>query len=213
MTKNEQLRQKNKRLSDAVLTLVDRIETVLPTLKQTNQTFERRTGGSAETAARQAKAKRQSSRREYSPPPKMEIFETFHEPIEFAEPAPEMHFGSTSKKDAPAKETSSRPKWEKTEEEYSISPDLAPEEIDLLKSPTRDKPRQKPARRETVEVVDLHPRESDPEAGETYEAGASRPFEIPEFEFEDDEPVVDIKFDHRETLRAAMRRRVNRLRW
>lgn len=65
-----------------------------------------------------------------------------------------------------------------------------------------------------MDVVDLHPSmHPGQKTTERYEAGAAGSFDIPDFEFPEEEPVLDIDFERKETLRAAMRRRVNRLRW
>ena len=144
----------------------------------------------------------------------MEVYETFEEPIEFGEPAPQMRFGKKASHQQDRPEPAAAHRNVDTSSEYFISPELAPEEIDILKSPTKDRPRTKPIKRETVDVVDLHPANEDQtEAEELYEAGEASESEIPAFEFPEEEEIIDIDFDRRETLRAAMRRRVNRLRW
>ncbi|MAZ03817.1 MAG: hypothetical protein CMN56_11830 [Sneathiella sp.] len=144
----------------------------------------------------------------------MEIYETYHEPIEFGEPAPAMRFDSENRRKPEKKAAEPKRENKAASADYKISPELAPEEIDILKSPTRDRPQPKPRERKTVDVVDLHP--SDPGEQNTeawYEAGDASSLDIPDFEFPEDEPVLDIDFERKETLRAAMRRRVNRLRW
>ncbi|MFC4272167.1 hypothetical protein GQF03_14580 [Sneathiella chungangensis] len=211
VAENRQLREKNKRLKDAMLTLVERIETQLPYLKEQSQSFEQPKHRARDRDSARDKAYRERFRRyRAATPPKMEVYETFHEPIEFGEPAPEMRFGTTSQRtDAKAAEDDST-----VSHEYFISPELAPEEIDILKSPTRDRRRQNPVLRETVDIVDLHPADhSEADAAERYEPGDTSFSDVPAFEFPEDEPVVDIDFERKESLRAAMRRRVNRLRW
>ncbi len=144
----------------------------------------------------------------------MEIYETFEEPIEFGDPAPEMRFRANTPPRQEKPTASSSHRTESTSSEYFISPELAPEEIDILKSPTQERPRKRPAKRETVDVVDLHPtKETGAEMNDWYESGETSPSEIPAFEFPEEEEIIDIDFERRETLRAAMRRRVNRLRW
>lgn len=215
VAENRQLRERNERLKNAMLTLVERVEMQLPYLKENTATFEQSKATNSNQQKSGEHAYRERSRRyRYSPPPKMEIYETFEEPIEFGEPAPQMRFRSntTSRQEKP---TARAPyKTESPSADYFISPELAPEEIDILKSPTRKRPRKRPAQRETVDVVDLHPAiETGADKNEWYESGAASPSEIPAFEFPEEEEIIDIDFERRETLRAAMRRRVNRLRW
>ncbi|PHQ71347.1 MAG: hypothetical protein COB93_03375 [Sneathiella sp.] len=208
LAQNQSLREKNKRLSDAILTLVDHIENKLPRLESpTSFTSAQRT---RKDRAAAEKIFQSDPELKTPPAPEVEIFETYPEPIEFAEPAPQMHFGA--RKDCQAQ--SSRPEPAAPPPEYTVSPELAPEEIDLLKSPTRAWSRGAKSTRETAHVVDLKPR-ADAAVGsdEIYEAGDVSTSEIPSFEFEDEEPVIDIEFQRQESMRAAMRRRVNRLRW
>ena len=215
LAENKHLREKNRRLSAATLMLLDRIETNLLLLENQTPIFEPSTKAAREPRAKKTTFRERPPRREYTAPPKMEVYETYPEPIEFAEPAPEMRFGpkSASKSQSSTKEGPALEEKGKLNE-FVISPDLEPEEIDLLKSPTREKSKRKPVRRETVDVVDLHAkRKPARDAAEVFVAGEASPSEIPEFEFPEDEPVIDIEFERKETLRAAMRRRVNRLRW
>lgn len=136
----------------------------------------------------------------------MEIFETFPEPIEFAEPAPEMRFSSNRKCASKSTPTNSP--------DYKVSPDLAPEEIDLLKSPTQKRFRGSNFSRETVDVINLEPEQDEAtEHPDFYKAGSVYSSDMPNFNFTEEEPVIDIEFKRKESLRAAMRRRVNRLRW
>lgn len=205
LTENNMLRTKNKRLSDAILTLVDHIETKLPYLEGPTNGKQEQSTLRDEASIEQGRAKKTSSFKK-SRPQKVEILETFEEPIEFAEPAPEMRFGNRQK--CESKSTN------KHTSDYNVSPDLAPEEIDLLKSPTRDRFRGSTRARATVDVVDLEPgRKEAKESQDFYRAGSVYSSDIPTFDFQDEEPVIDIEFKRRETLRAAMRRRVNRLRW
>lgn len=215
LAENRQLRERNVRLKNAMLTLVERVETQLPYLKENTATFEQSKTSNSNRESRSEQTYRERSRRyRYTPPPKMEIYESFEEPIEFGEPAPEMRFGA---KGSPRQEKPTASTSQTTVEassDYFISPELAQEEIDILKSPTRNRSRQRPTQRETVDVVDLHPaKENKADAAEWYEAGSSSQSEVPAFEFPEEEEVIDIDFERRETLRAAMRRRVNRLRW
>ena len=215
LAENRQLRDRNRRLKDAMLTLVERIEMQLPYLKEKDAAFTKsKPQENAQSRVRE-ETFRERSRRYQAQPPKMEIFETVEEPIEFGEPAPEMRFGGKAET-ATRKQGKSKPTVaaDPAAADYHISPDLAPEEIDILKSPTRERVRQRPVHRETVEVVDLHPaRKTGNGTAEHYEAGGTAASDIPAFEFSSDEPIVDIDFERKETLRAAMRRRVNRLRW
>ncbi|MEX0583330.1 MAG: hypothetical protein WD185_06640 [Sneathiella sp.] len=216
LAENRQLRNRNKRLKDAMLTLVERVETQLPYLEDRIPLFEqpRSTGREWQQAREKDSYRKHSHHQEYSPPPKMEIYETYHEPIEFGEPAPAMRFDAENTRRSENRATKSLRKSKAASSDFRISPELAPEEIDILKSPTRDRPQQKPCQRKTVDVVDLHPSiHPGQETTERYEAGAAGSFDIPDFEFPEEEPVLDIDFERKETLRAAMRRRVNRLRW
>ena len=214
LAENRQLRERNTRLKNAMLTLVERVETQLPYLKENTSTFERSKSAKSHQEKTTEQAFRERYQRYRSSSPKMEVYETFEEPIEFGEPAPEMRFGAKTSHRQKRPEPASSQKNTDPSSEYFISPELAPEEIDILKSPTRDRPRAKPVKRETVDVVDLHPaKENEAEAAEWYEAGAASQSDIPAFEFPEEEDVIDIDFERRETLRAAMRRRVNRLRW
>lgn len=215
LAENKQLRERNLRLKNAMLTLVERIETQLPYLKENTATFEQSRTSYSNRESRNEQAYRERSQRyRYTPPPKMEVYETFEEPIEFGEPAPEMRFGTKGSPRQDRTTASSSQATEDVDSDYFISPELAQEEIDILKSPTRNRTRQRPTQRETVDVVDLHPaKENDTEAAEWYEAGSASQSEIPAFEFPEEEDIIDIDFERRETLRAAMRRRVNRLRW
>jgi|TARA_R110001606_G_scaffold9964_1_gene42503 hypothetical protein len=216
LAENQQLRNRNKRLKDAMLTLVERVETQLPYLQTHTPLFEKpqSTGREWQHKREKARYRNHSHQQNYSPPPKMEIYETYHEPIEFGEPAPAMRFDAKGTRKTEKKATEFKRQSKNAAADYRISPELAPEEIDILKSPTRDRPQSKPRERKTVDVVDLRP--SDPpeqETAEWYEAGDESSLDIPDFEFPEEEPVLDIDFDRKETLRAAMRRRVNRLRW
>ncbi|MCF8467556.1 MAG: hypothetical protein K9G33_09165 [Sneathiella sp.] len=214
LAENKHLREKNRRLSAATLMLVDRIESNLLFLENQTPIFESSDKTARESRAKKSAFKGRPPQREHKPHPKMEVYETYREPIEFAEPAPEMRFGPKNTSNSrPDKASQAREEKAKLNE-FAISPDLEPEEIDLLKSPTRERSRQRPVRRETVEVVDLHAeRKPVGDAPEVFVAGEASASEIPEFEFPEDEPVIDIEFERKETLRAAMRRRVNRLRW
>ena len=216
LAENQQLRNRNKRLKDAMLTLVERVETQLPYLQTHTPLFEKPQSKGREWQHRHEKTQYRSRthRQEFSPPPKMEIYETYHEPIEFGEPAPAMRFGAASTRKPQKKTAEPQRNSKAAAADYRISPELAPEEIDILKSPTRDRPHSKPRARKTVDVVDLHP--SDPGEQDTeawYEAGDASSLDIPDFEFPEEEPILDIDLERKETLRAAMRRRVNRLRW
>jgi hypothetical protein len=215
LAENKQLRERNARLKDAMLTLVERVEMQLPYLNEEAATFEPSRSARAHHDKKTEQAFRERSRRyRYTPPPKMEVYETFEEPIEFGEPAPEMHFGRKASNGQTHSEPNVTAKNPEASADYFISPELAPEEIDILKSPTKDRPRTKPVKRETVDIVDLHPAKEDrTDAAEWYETGEASQLEIPAFEFPEEEEVIDIDFERRETLRAAMRRRVNRLRW
>ncbi|MDF2365700.1 hypothetical protein [Sneathiella sp.] len=215
LAENGQLRERNARLKNAMLTLVERVEMQLPYLKENTTTFERAKNGSSNQHKSSERGYRERSRRyRYSSPPKMEIYESFEEPIEFGDPAPQMRFRANTPPRQEKPTASSPHRTENTSSEYFISPELAPEEIDILKSPTRERPRKRPAQRETVDVVDLHPaKDSNADAAEWYETGPSSQSEVPAFEFPEEEEIIDIDFERRETLRAAMRRRVNRLRW
>ncbi|MZR29300.1 hypothetical protein [Sneathiella litorea] len=214
LAENRQLRDRNTRLKDAMLTLVERIETQLPSLKENAAAFEQSYSSNSRQNKATEQAYRERSRRyRYPKPPKMEVYETFEEPIEFGDPAPEMRFGKKAPPRPEKPTATSTSGSEPYSADFVISPELAPEEIDILKSPTRNRPHRQ---RETVDVVDLHPASyggTETERAEHYEAGASSQSEIPAFEFPEEEDVIDIDFERRETLRAAMRRRVNRLRW
>jgi len=205
LTEINVLRDKNRRLSDAILTLVDHIETKLPSLEAPRSAAEEKSSKTERTFEEQKPFQRRSKYREQGPK-KVEIFETFREPIEFAEPAPEMQFSDNKK--CSSKSKASKPS------DYKVSPDLAPEEIDLLKSPTQERFRGSNLRRETVDVIDLEPEQDEAaEPSDFYKAGSVYSSDMPNFNFTDEEPIVDIEFKRKETLRAAMRRRVNRLRW
>jgi hypothetical protein len=212
MAENNLLREKNKRLSDAILTLVDHIENKLPQLEQPKSNgFSGKHQKQEDTREHEAQRRKSDTETPRKPSkPKVEIFESYEEPIEFAEPAPQMRFGRKAKGDT---QTFSQEQQHSTPE-YVVSPDLEPEEIDLLKSPTRMQPKSSKMKREKVDVVDLQPKKQDaPGNSEFYEASTVYSSEIPSFKFNEEEPVVDIDMKRRETLRAAMRRRVNRLRW
>lgn len=216
LAENQNLRKRNKRLKEAMLTLVERIEMQLPHLKDAEASAARQKQDQSRERARD-EAFRARSRRYRTSPPKMEIFETFEEPIAFADPAPEMRLGEAAgAQQCRAKQSASSAGAASASapgRDFHISPDLAPEEIDILKSPTRERMRSRPLYRETVEVVDLHlARNAGPGATEHYEAGEAAASDIPAFDFTE-EPVVDIDFERKESLRAAMRRRANRLRW
>lgn len=231
LAENQLLRNRNKRLKEAMLTLVERIEMQLPYLKESEASASRakaaedakprreedafrarektyRTRGHTSSRA-QDEAFRERARRYRRPTPKMEVYETFEEPITFGEPAPEMHLGS----DTGAAHHHAGNAAYAAARDYHISPDLAPEEIDILKSPTHERIRRRPPSRETVEVVDLHPAQHADAGAERYEPGEMLASDIPAFTFAEDEPVVDIEFERKESLRAAMRHRANRLRW
>ncbi|TNE38235.1 MAG: hypothetical protein EP348_05195 [Alphaproteobacteria bacterium] len=225
MAENEQLRAKNKRLSEAVLALVDKIETNLPALQQTEGVFSSQRAAGYDEAVTKTKKKRKKTKKKarekaermkFTPPPTMEVFETYKEPIEFAEPAPQMTFGRHTPQGSRRYRADMMPEVDSEPTEYFISPDLEPDEIDLLKSPTRTRLQEKP------DVVDLHPSRTEEfppsqaretERFEAKEMADEAPEDIPDFEFPDEEPVVDVEYERKETLRAAMRRRVNRLRW
>lgn len=205
LAENNLLRDKNRRLSDAILTLVDHIETKLPSLEAPRSAAKKKSNKTERTFEEQKPfSKRPKYRGQRSK--KVEIFETYQEPIEFAEPAPEMQFSDNKK-------CSSKSKASKTSD-YKVSPDLAPDEIDLLKSPTQKRFRGSNLRRETVDIVDLELEQDEAEEpSDFYKAGSVYSSDMPNFDFTDGEPVIDIEFKRKETLRAAMRRRVNRLRW
>jgi len=215
LSENRRLHERNKRLKDAMMTLVERVETQLPYLQEQSETFERANSSTNKQTRNRDKAYGERSRKyRYTPPPKMEVYETFEEPIEFADPAPEMRFVKkngekyTHPPHSPANEDVS------DSSDFAISPELAPEEIDILKSPTMDRSYRNTFPQETVDVVDLHPtKHKECNAAEHYEESTSSQSEIVDFEFPEEEPVIDIDFERKESLRAAMRRRVNRLRW
>jgi len=206
LSQNQLLREKNKRLSDAILTLVDHIENKLPQLESP-------TAFKTSEVPKNGYSQPENIFQESEPKPRVpdvEIFESYPEPIEFAEPAPQMHFGKSAK----CNSRSQSAEWAQQAPEYSVSPDLEPEEIDLLKSPIRTWPKEAKQVRETVDIVDLEPKINEGnEPEEVYEAATVTSSDIPNFDFEEEGPVVDIEVERRETLRAAMRRRVNRLRW
>ncbi|USG61822.1 hypothetical protein NBZ79_02395 [Sneathiella marina] len=205
LAENNLLRDKNRRLSDAILTLVDHIETKLPSLEAPKSVADEKPNKTERTFKDQRPFQEEPKYKKHKPK-KVEILETFQEPIEFAEPAPEMQF--SKRKKCSSKAEASKPS------DYKVSPDLAPEEIDLLKSPTQERFRGSKLKRETVDVVDLEPgRDEATEHSDFYKAGSVYSSDVPNFDFSDDEPVIDIEFKRKETLRAAMRRRVNRLRW
>jgi hypothetical protein len=205
LAENKLLRAKNKRLSEAVLTLVDHIETKLPYLEGPKSRNKRHSTGYSESSTEQHRYKKTGGFKNQHRH-KVEVLETFEEPIEFAEPAPEMRFGKR-------RECESKPS-KRHSSEYKVSPDLAPDEIDLLKSPTKDRFSGTTRTRKKVDVVDLElGKKKAKETPDFYKAGSVYSSEIPTFDFQDEEPVIDIEFKRRETLRAAMRRRVNRLRW
>ncbi|MEH6524584.1 MAG: hypothetical protein V7723_00815 [Sneathiella sp.] len=205
MAENNLLRDKNRRLSDAILTLVDHIETKLPSLEAPRSAAREKPNKSEHTFEKQKPFSRKPKHKEHKPKT-VEILETFQEPIEFAEPAPEMQFSNNQKCASKSEASKSS--------EYKVSPELAPEEIDLLKSPTQDRFRSSGFDRETVDVIDLEPGQgAATEHPDFYKAGNVYSSDIPNFDFTEEEPIIDIEFKRKETLRAAMRRRVNRLRW
>ncbi len=214
MAENNLLREKNKRLSDAILTLVDHIETKFPSLENHSSGPTSQTDTEAEQEPVKPNGTNGKKVNGGSERSKVEVFETFEEPIEFAEPAPQMRFDRSNRFSSGHNASSSKRGRETEKQEYFVSPDLAPDEIDLLKSPTKERSEALRRQRETVEVVDLKPKSgSDTQSTPVYEESTVKPSNIPNFDFKDDEPVEDIELKRRETLRAAMRRRVNRLRW
>ncbi len=214
LAENNLLREKNKRLSDAILTLVDHIETKFPSLENHSSPTAEPIKDTEDHKSTKPNGSNGTKLNGNSGRPKVEVFETFEEPIEFADPAPQMRFDRSSRFSSGHNAPSGRQEREKSKEEYFVSPDLAPEEIDLLKSPTKERSEALRRQRETVEVVDLKPKQgADTDNAPVYEEAAVKPTNIPNFTFKDDEPAEDIELKRRETLRAAMRRRVNRLRW
>lgn len=214
LAENNLLREKNKRLSDAILTLVDHIETKFPSLE--NHTVETATAsqGTAEPEPATPNGTNGTKVNGGSERPRVEVFETYEEPIEFADPAPQMRFDQSSRFSSGNNMSPGHRTRETKNPEYVVSPDLAPDEIDLLKSPTKERSEALRRQRETVDVVDLKPKSgTGVKNPPVYEESTVNPSNIPNFDFADETPAEDIELKRRETLRAAMRRRVNRLRW
>ncbi len=236
LVENRKLKKKNKRLSTAMLYLVDQIETRLPIWsgKKTEKTARpaAKLVKPVATAPPVAQKKKivgttwkpekidytpglsPSEQRRSEPLSMQQIFAGKKKAKEktVEKVTPEIQ-NSPSRSPAPKPQIVAHPVIQPATNE--LSPDLAPEEVSLLAIPKKDTSKETPLPPSSETLVEREPKKTSAhEASSAYLAVSIASSPVPEAEEVEDSNDIESQVAlQNEMMREAMLRRVNRLRW
>ena len=243
LAENKKLKSKNKRLSTAMLLLVDQIEIRLPfwTSRKSEPAIKTTAASQPAPTPMPKPIKKKivgkawmPEKIDYTPgvpiaTPRRRKPLNIHEIFTARNPKPEPEAENNHQKMAKPSETDPVEKKDlkieveqktiqdqpRPEPSDAISPALAPEEVSLLAAPTKDKQRETVERLSSEQLIEREDKKtSAKEASLTYLAVSMAASPVPEPKVLNDENTIEHQVAvQNDIMREAMLRRVNRLRW